>query len=320
MKPERYALLDVFTTEARTLLGSLAELNLELKKSKSLNKNLYSRLFALVHSIKGAAGIFKANELYDYSEKFEEFLLLEGLDKIENNPRIFGSFVNSSLTLESLMEHFTFAISEIINKQPAEFERNTDVYGECSIDFLIKYLDCVVDNTSTKLNKKVDFIVLGKPFELHTSIVQVLSSSLLHLIQNSIDHGIENSEHRLLIGKPSEGKVVLKFEILRTGLNVEFHDDGAGINLDAIKSLLVERKLKSLSEVHSMSEAELINSIFVLGLTTKKYLEGISGRGLGMYRVKSMIEAANGSINAHSVKGKGASFKISLPFDIRQTG
>jgi two-component system, chemotaxis family, sensor kinase CheA len=174
----------------------------------------------------------------------------------------------------------------------------------------------MVRDLATKFNKKVDLIIEGEDTELDRSVIEEISDPLIHLLRNSLDHGIEPVDERRQIGKPEIGKVYLtaKHEQGRILLTVE--DDGKGIDADKIKASALKKGLISQNEHDTMSDDEAINLIFASGLSTAKKVSDVSGRGVGMDIVRTNIQKLSGSIQVETKPGKGSKFEIMLPLTL----
>jgi two-component system chemotaxis sensor kinase CheA len=174
----------------------------------------------------------------------------------------------------------------------------------------------MVRDLATKFNKKVDLIIEGEDTELDRSVIEEISDPLIHLLRNSLDHGIEPVDERKQIGKPEIGKVYLtaKHEQGRILLTVE--DDGRGIDPEKIKASALRKGIISQNEYDTISDDEAINLIFASGLSTAKKVSDVSGRGVGMDIVRTNIQKLSGSIQVETKAGKGSKFEIMLPLTL----
>jgi two-component system chemotaxis sensor kinase CheA len=174
----------------------------------------------------------------------------------------------------------------------------------------------MVRDLATKFNKKVDLVIEGEDTELDRSVIEEISDPLIHLLRNSLDHGIEPVDERKQIGKSEIGKVYLtaKHEQGRILLTVE--DDGRGIDPVKIKGSALKKGLISQNEYDTMSDDEAINLIFASGLSTAKKVSDVSGRGVGMDIVRTNIQKLSGSIQVETKPGKGSKFEIMLPLTL----
>ena len=175
----------------------------------------------------------------------------------------------------------------------------------------------LVRDLSGSSGKEVDFIVEGSETELDKRVIEKIGDPLLHMIQNSIDHGIEPPEERIKKGKPRHGtlKIIAGYE----GGNVliEISDDGGGLPIEKIKLKSLQRKLISEDELEKLSEPEIANLIFEPGFSTSPIITDISGRGVGMDVVKkNIVEHLKGSIQTETVAHEGTRFFIRVPLTL----
>lgn len=172
----------------------------------------------------------------------------------------------------------------------------------------------LVRDLSQQLEKEVEMLTDGASTELDKTVIERLNDPLVHIIRNSIDHGIESPNDRLAAGKPRQGTVHLTAEHSGDSVIITIRDDGKGLDCDAIRAKAIERKL--ISESAEMSERELYSLIFAPGFSTAQKITGVSGRGVGMDVVKQSIEALRGTIDIISQKGAGTTITIKLPLTL----
>ena len=173
-----------------------------------------------------------------------------------------------------------------------------------------------VYNLSDELGKKVQLSIEGKENEIDKNIIASLSEVFLHMVRNSLDHGIETPEERVAIGKSETGKLSIVCSRESGNMKIVISDDGRGIDLDAIKQKALREGLVTEAAAASLSREDLINIIFQNGFTTSNQLSSISGRGIGMNVVRDSIEALKGSIVVNSNIGNGTTFTIMVPLSI----
>jgi two-component system chemotaxis sensor kinase CheA len=172
----------------------------------------------------------------------------------------------------------------------------------------------LVRDLSDDLGKEVEMITEGANTELDKTVIERLNDPLVHIIRNSIDHGIESPGVREAHGKPRQGTVRLMAEHSGDCVFITIQDDGAGLDKDAIRAKAVEKRL--ISDTAELSEKEIFGLIFAPGFSTAKKVTGISGRGVGMDVVKQAIEALRGAIEIRSRKGEGTTISIRLPLTL----
>jgi two-component system chemotaxis sensor kinase CheA len=172
----------------------------------------------------------------------------------------------------------------------------------------------VARDISAKQNKKVDFITSGEDTELDRSVVEELNDPLLHMIRNSMDHGIEPEEKRAAAGKPPVGSLHLRAYHQGGNIIVEIEDDGGGLNRDRILAKAVERGL--VAPGAHLTDDEIHGFIFAAGFSTAEKVTDLSGRGVGLDVVRRNIEKLRGTVVISSTPGKGTLFKIALPLTL----
>ncbi|MEW6698040.1 MAG: chemotaxis protein CheA [Bacillota bacterium] len=175
----------------------------------------------------------------------------------------------------------------------------------------------MVRDTAQKLNKEIDFVVEGKETELDRNVIEVIGDPLIHLIRNSIDHGIEGPEERLAAGKPAMGTLLLKASYAESHIVITVQDDGRGINANKIRNKAVEMGLLDRETAERMSDREALQLIFRAGFSTKNNeVSDLSGRGVGMDVVNTAIEQINGTVELDTKPGAGTAITIRLPLTL----
>jgi two-component system chemotaxis sensor kinase CheA len=172
----------------------------------------------------------------------------------------------------------------------------------------------VVRDLSMKQQKKVNFVTSGEDTELDRTVVEELNDPLLHMIRNSMDHGIEIPEKRTAAGKPAMGTLALRAFHQGGNIVVEIEDDGAGLNRDRILKKAIEKGLAR--EGDQLTDEEIFHFIFAAGFSTAEKITDLSGRGVGLDVVRRNIERLRGRVEIVSQSGKGTKFKISLPLTL----
>ena len=174
----------------------------------------------------------------------------------------------------------------------------------------------MVRDLQKKLGKKMELYMTGEETELDRTVVDQIGDPLMHLLRNSADHGLESAEVRKERGKPEVGSIFL--DAYQDGNNVviEVRDDGNGIDTEAVKNKAIERGLITPEQGNNMSEKEIIDLLFHAGFSTAKVVSDVSGRGVGLDVVKSMIESLNGEVEVKSKLGVGSTWTIRLPLTL----
>jgi two-component system chemotaxis sensor kinase CheA len=178
---------------------------------------------------------------------------------------------------------------------------------------VMRVLPRAVRDVTKSLNKKAELLLSGDELRVDASIADVLHNCLLHIIKNSIDHGIESTETRTKSGKNPSGIIKVDAAIRDERVIVKITDDGAGLNVDAIKNKLIKNGMYTKPQIDQMSNTDLYGMIFSSGFSTAQQVTEISGRGVGMSMVKDCVDAIGGQIVITSEDGKGACFQLELP-------
>lgn len=174
----------------------------------------------------------------------------------------------------------------------------------------------MVRDLQKKLGKKMELYMSGEETELDRTVVDQIGDPLMHLLRNSADHGLESAAVRKERGKPEVGSIFL--DAYQDGNNVviEVRDDGNGIDTKAVKNKAIERGVITPEQGEAMSEKEIINLLFNAGFSTAKVVSDVSGRGVGLDVVKSMIESLSGEVEVKSKLGEGSTWTIRLPLTL----
>jgi two-component system, chemotaxis family, sensor kinase CheA len=172
-------------------------------------------------------------------------------------------------------------------------------------------MERLVRDLSRDFNKKVNFRVSGEDTELDRTVVEDIGDPLVHMVRNSLDHGLEMPADRVASGKPEAGNVHLKAYHEGGSIVIELSDDGRGINTD--KVLAKARKQNLIPENAQLTKDEILHLIFLPGFSTAEKVTAVSGRGVGMDVVKRNIEKLRGKIEIVSEMGQGSTFRIKLP-------
>jgi len=184
------------------------------------------------------------------------------------------------------------------------------------VAFVFNRFPRLVRDLAKELGKKVNFVIQGEETELDRTVVDEVGEPLVHLLRNSLDHGIEGPHERLAKGKPETGTLKLSARHEGNGVIIEIEDDGKGFDKNEILRTAINKGLISSSEGSKLSDDEIYNFVFLPGFSTKTVSTELSGRGVGMDVVKSTIESLKGTISLETKKGKGTKISISLPLTL----
>jgi two-component system chemotaxis sensor kinase CheA len=172
----------------------------------------------------------------------------------------------------------------------------------------------VVRDVSKELGKDIDLVITGADTELDKTVVEKIGDPLMHLVRNSIDHGIEPAEVRIAQGKPAAGTVRLNAYHDSGSIVIEVSDDGTGLNKERILGKAIEKGV--VQEDQQLEEQDIFNLIFEPGFSTTESVTNLSGRGVGMDVVKRNISALRGTVELESLAGEGTTFRVRLPLTL----
>ncbi|ASS65697.1 MULTISPECIES: chemotaxis protein CheA [unclassified Paenibacillus] len=184
------------------------------------------------------------------------------------------------------------------------------------IDSVFNRFPRMVRDLAKNLNKKVDLVIVGADTELDRTVIDEIGDPLVHLLRNSLDHGLETTDGRLEAGKPETGTIFLRAYHSGNHVFIEVEEDGRGINSEKVKAKAVENGVLSGQEAARMTQDEINNLIFAPGFSTADAISDISGRGVGLDVVRSKILSLGGNVSVESKAGIGSKFSIQLPLTL----
>ncbi len=184
------------------------------------------------------------------------------------------------------------------------------------VEQLFRRFPRIVRDVARQCGKDVDLVLSGQDTDLDKSILDTLAEPLTHMVRNAISHGIETSEERAKADKPAHGTVKLDAYHQGNQVIVEISDDGRGIDVDRVRAKAVALGLTGASEAAKLTEAEVLEFIFRPGFSTAEEVTEISGRGVGMDVVQSVLQRMKGSVSVESRRGQGTLFRLKLPLTL----
>jgi chemosensory pili system protein ChpA (sensor histidine kinase/response regulator) len=179
---------------------------------------------------------------------------------------------------------------------------------------MVPRLRRIVRQTAGELGRKVELNISGEGSELDRSVLERMIAPMEHMLRNAISHGIESPQERAARGKPEQGEIEIELGREGSEVVIRVSDDGAGINLEAVRAKA--RRMGLLESDTHLSDSDVMQLIMEPGFSTAQEVSQISGRGVGMDVVNSEIKQLNGSLQIESVEGKGTVFTIRLPFTL----
>jgi chemosensory pili system protein ChpA (sensor histidine kinase/response regulator) len=184
------------------------------------------------------------------------------------------------------------------------------------IGTLYSRLSRAVRDAAQSAGKQVELDFVGNETELDNNIIQQISDPLVHLVRNSVAHGIERGEARLSAGKPEAGKVSLRAYHRGNHIYIEVEDDGGGIDYERVKQSAVERALVSSETADRLTERDLREMLFHPGFSTAPAKTELAGRGVGLDVVRANLNALNGDVEIESTRGQGTKFTLKVPLTL----
>ncbi len=184
------------------------------------------------------------------------------------------------------------------------------------IESAVQKFPRMVRDLEKKLDKKMNLTITGEDTELDRTVVDEIGDPLMHLIRNSADHGLETTAARIERGKPETGTIFLNAYQDGNNVVIEVGDDGNGIDVEAVRTKIIERGYASEDTANQMSDKDVINVLFDPGFSMAKQVTDISGRGVGLDVVKSNIESLGGDVEVKTKLGEGSTFIVRLPLTL----
>lgn len=242
---------------------------------------------------------------------------VEQLDKLMN---LVGELVLSRNEIVQLSagqkNSFLLSTSQRLNGITTQLQEGIMKTRMQPIDNVWNTLPRVVRDAAQFCGKRVRLEMEGRDTELDRTLIEAIKDPLTHVVRNCIDHGVEPPETRVAAGKPPEGRLLLRAFHEGGQVTIEVSDDGAGIDVAAIKRQALDRALITPEQARGMSDQEAMNLIFVPGLSTAAKVTSMSGRGVGMDVVKTNIEQIGGKISIQSQAGVGTTLKMRIPLTL----
>jgi two-component system chemotaxis sensor kinase CheA len=224
--------------------------------------------------------------------------LRKQMDAAEIQDAIISRFTSTTQSLDELVDKLQESVMGI-RKVP--------------VITLFQRFPRVIRELSGILGKDIDFKVQGEETVIDKDLLEKIENPLVHLLRNSVDHGIEIPEIRRAQGKPEKGALELKASVDENYVYLAINDDGAGIDPEKMKKVALKKGFLSEGEVAGLTEKELINLVFRPGFSSAEKVSDVSGRGVGMDVVLSGLKECNGIIQVDSVVNRGTSIKITIP-------
>jgi two-component system chemotaxis sensor kinase CheA len=243
------------------------------------------------------------------------------IDKVDSLINMVGELVITQSMLGQLGQDFDMSKLARLQEGLSQLEQNTRELQESvmkirmmPISFAFSRFPRLVRDLGGQLGKKVNLVMLGENTELDKTVMEKIGDPLVHLVRNSMDHGLETTAKRLEAGKSEQGTITLNAFHQGGNIVIEIKDDGAGLNEEKILEKAIQNGL--VAEGQPLSSEEIHNLIFLPGFSTADTVSDISGRGVGMDVVRRNINELNGTIDVTSKPGEGSTFTIRLPLTL----
>jgi two-component system, chemotaxis family, sensor kinase CheA len=207
----------------------------------------------------------------------------------------------------------------VINRIAEEMQDAIMQVQMMPVSFVFQRFPRLVRDLSNKLGKEVRLVFEGEETEADKNIIEALADPLIHIVRNSLDHGLETPEVRLAAGKAAVGTLTIRAAQEADRVVIEIRDDGKGIDPALIKRKAYEKGVIDEATLERISDREAINLVFAAGFSTADTVSDLSGRGVGMDVVRSGVERVGGSIQLESAAGRGTHLRISLPLSMAVT-
>ncbi len=214
-----------------------------------------------------------------------------------------------------VMENFASVVSDL-DRLTAELQVGVMRTRMQPLGKLFGRYPRIIRDLARKTGKSVTIEIGGGDTEVDKSVLELLGDPLVHMLRNSVDHGLEGPEGRASAGKPATGTIMLSAEHRGGHVCVQIKDDGRGIDREKVAAKAVEKGLVSADAVAQMPDGDVFRFIFAAGLSTADKVSDLSGRGVGMDVVQTNITKLGGTINVASVKGKGTTIEINIPLTV----
>ena len=173
-----------------------------------------------------------------------------------------------------------------------------------------------VRDLARTFGKEIEIAIQGRETELDKKIIEQIAEPLIHLIRNAVDHGIEPPADRMRMGKPAAGNLLLSAEQQGNRILITLKDDGCGIDLQMLRAVAIQRRVAAVAEIDRWSPEQLLDVIFQPGFSTRPSATDVSGRGVGMDVVKSVVERLGGAVRVQSELGNGTTITLNLPLSL----
>jgi two-component system sensor histidine kinase and response regulator WspE len=254
-----------------------------------------------------------SDEVASFSQRFREVSQNEGLvmqiEAIKEESTVCRRSLTTRLAELELFINRHSSLSDRLYREV--IDSRMGVFGD-----ILDGFPRLVRDLGKQLNKKVRLEIVGRSTPVDRDILDRLEVPLAHMVRNAVDHGIETPEVRVALGKPPEGVVRIEAQHIGGQLLITVSDDGAGIDLAKIKQIILVKGLATQEVVGQLSEHELIDFLFLPGFSTAERVSEISGRGVGLNILQTMVQDFAGRLQTTSIPGQGVTISLQLPLTL----
>lgn len=302
-------------------IDSLLNLISEAVINKATFNQIGSQFLEALADFQAAETLFKDkhkelfDSLPDYLEMIQDGTPINTVKKeiLEKYGDIFSLFDVFENKIKTTINDFR-GTAQVLGRNTSELHEKVLQIRMVPISQIFSRFPRLVRDLSKSLNKKINLIIEGEDTELDKSVIEDLLDPLIHIVRNSVDHGIEPVKERKKAGKPEEGRLLLKASNEGNMILIEISDDGKGIDVNSVREKAIEGGV--IHPNKNLSDVEAFNLIFEPGFSTAKEITNVSGRGVGLDVVKKQLEKLNGSVRVTSTKGTGTKIMIKLPLTL----
>jgi len=263
-----------------------------------------------------------------YYEK--KYLLDSGLNLdvqsvISHNKQLLSLYSYHSESCNKMLDMIHFIVKQMqegdskLSSLSTELETMTKTLRILPLATIFHLFPRMVHNIASENGKKIDFRIEGSEVSADKKIIEEIKMPLVHILRNSIDHGIETIEERTKLGKNSVGKILISAKNVGNKIIIDVKDDGKGIDIEKVRQTVIKKGLVSAKDMETITNEEIMDFIFYPGFTTEDKVTELSGRGLGLDIVRNKITQLDGKINVISQLGEGTCVRIELPVAMATT-
>ncbi|MFW6095331.1 MAG: chemotaxis protein CheA, partial [Bacteroidota bacterium] len=320
---EDQAKIDIYELSEQNLLKNSRFIS-EIEKLSDLKKDIgVDAIKSITNSIQGA------KEDLEEQTRGKDAKTVNGKDysissirvaseKIDHMMNLVSELVTTqarlSLKADQSDDGELATIAENVQKLTRQLRDNAFDIALVPVETMLTRFQRLVRDLAGSMNKKVTLVAEGTDTELDKNIIETLTDPLLHIIRNSIDHGIETPEERKRKGKPEEGKILLKAYYSGAKVHIQIHDDGQGIDIEKVKNKAIQKNI--IEKNQELSRRELFDLIFKSGFSTSENVTDVSGRGVGMDVVRRKLSEIRGEVEIDSELDAGTTLTVKLPLTL----